>query len=122
MERTSNPGFGHVTTLMRWIDARVRLPLIGLAAGALAGVAYTLGSAPHMVLPNPADIYGVGALLTILGAAAGWLSGAMLRAPLLTGAGGSNSEAASEGNATTRTRGADTPAVRDTAARDTRRV
>jgi xanthosine utilization system XapX-like protein len=82
MESKQKPGVETIAHLLGRIDARVPLPLLGLAAGAAGGVAYTLDSAPHMVLPAPTDLYLVGLLLALLGAAAGWLAGAMISAPL----------------------------------------
>jgi hypothetical protein len=69
------------------IDAHAPLPLLGLAAGALAGAAYTLESASHMLLPARTDLYIVGLMLAAIGAAAGWLVGVMVRAPLAGGSG-----------------------------------
>ncbi len=85
------------------LDARAPLPLLGLVAGALAGAGYTLESASHMVLPSPSDLYLVGLMLAALGAAAGWLVGAMLRTPLVRRKSGPDGEGAPT----------DSPAVRD---------
>jgi len=53
------------------------VPGLGFIAGAIAGAAYTIQSAPHMVVGAGHDRLLVGALLSALGAAIGWLVGAM---------------------------------------------
>lgn len=68
-------------TWVRGLDARISLSRSGLVAGALGGIAYTVTSAPHMVLPSPRDIYIIGLMLACLGSCIGWLSGSLLRRP-----------------------------------------
>ena len=65
------------------LDQRLGLRRTGLAAGALAGGLYTLESAGHMVVRSGSDIVLVGGLLAGIGAAIGWLAGALIRLTII---------------------------------------
>jgi hypothetical protein len=68
--------------LLRRVDSRVRLTIIGLIGGAVAGALYLLQSAVHMTVRGSRDLYVICGILALLGAGIGWLAGAMLRRAL----------------------------------------
>jgi hypothetical protein len=63
----------------RWTATLARhVRAVSALLGAVAAAAYTLQSAPHMVVPGAHDKLTVGVLLTLLGAAIGWTAGCIL--------------------------------------------